>query len=59
MAFCDSCGRELSEGWHFCRGCGASTLPPATVPATQARLDDEDQAARPVSRRSDLLALRV
>lgn len=59
MAFCDSCGREVSEGWHFCRGCGASTLPPATAAGTRARLDDEDQAPRRVSRSSDLLPLRV
>lgn len=58
MPFCDSCGREVSEGWYFCRGCGATTTPPTASRPARTTIEADTEPGRR-SRRSDVTPLRV
>ncbi len=58
MAFCNSCGANITPGNRFCDKCGAavlaSTLPPAVTPSTGGATPPPVSAAPPASGNSAL-----
>jgi hypothetical protein len=38
---CAVCSRPLEEGWEFCPGCGAKTVPSSTISAIETYIQNK------------------